>query len=60
MSPQDMSGWTNTLNEVAVRADKDNITSEEAFYRTLKAKAQGNTYLLKQYEALKIKRCFFK
>lgn len=60
MSPQDMSGWTNTLDEVAVRADKYNITSEEAFYRTLKEKAQGNDYLLKQYETLKIKRCFFK
>ena len=60
MSPQDMSGWTKTLNEVSARADKDNISSEEAFYRTLKEKAQGNDYLMKQYETLKAKRCFFK
>ncbi|MGZ3806764.1 MAG: hypothetical protein ACXVCE_01660, partial [Bacteriovorax sp.] len=60
MSPQDMSGWTKTLNEVADRAEKDNIETEEAFYRTLKEKAQGNDYLMKQYETLKAKRCFFK
>lgn len=60
MSPQDMTGWTKTLNEVAARAEKDNVATEEAFYRTLKEKAQGNEYLMKQYETLKAKRCFFK
>lgn len=60
MSPQDMSGWTKTLNEVASRAEKDGVATEEAFYRTLKQKAQGNDYLMKQYETLKAKRCFFK
>lgn len=60
MSPQDMSGWTKTLNEVATRAEKDGVATEEAFYRTLKEKAQGNDYLMKQYETLKAKRCFFK
>ncbi len=60
MSPQDMSGWTKTLNEVSARAEKDNVGTEEAFYRTLKEKAQGNDYLMKQYETLKAKRCFFK
>lgn len=60
MSAQDMNGWTKTLNEVAARAEKDNVTTEEAFYRTLKEKAQGNDYLMKQYESLKAKRCFFK
>lgn len=60
MSAQDMNGWTKTLNEVAVRAEKDNVTTEEAFYRTLREKAQGNDYLMKQYETLKAKRCFFK
>lgn len=60
MSAQDMNGWTKTLNEVAARAEKDNISTEEAFYRTLKEKAQGNDYLMKQYETLKSKRCFFK
>ncbi|MDD4976235.1 MAG: hypothetical protein PHY93_17895 [Bacteriovorax sp.] len=60
MSPQDMSGWTRTLNEVAARADKDNISSEEAFYRTFKEKAQGNDYLMKLYETLKANRCLFK
>ncbi|MBC7714838.1 MAG: hypothetical protein H7177_15940 [Rhizobacter sp.] len=60
MSPQDMAGWTKTLDEVSARAEKDGVTSEEAFYRTLKDKAQGNDYLTKQYETLKAKRCFFK
>jgi predicted Zn-ribbon and HTH transcriptional regulator len=60
MSSQDMNGWTKTLNEVAARAEKDNVTPEEAFYRTLKEKADGNDYLMKQYETLKAKRCFFK
>lgn len=60
MSPQDMSGWTKTLDEVGARAQKDGLATEEAFYRTLKEKAQGNEYLMKQYETLKTKRCFFK
>lgn len=60
MSAQDMNGWTKTLNEVSARAQKDNVSTEEAFYRTLKEKAQGNDYLMKQYESLKAKRCFFK
>jgi len=60
MSPQDMSSWTKTLNEVSARAEKDNVGTEEAFYRTLKAKAEGNDHLMKQYETLKAKRCFFK
>jgi predicted Zn-ribbon and HTH transcriptional regulator len=60
MSPADMNGWTKTLNEVASRAEKDNVTTEEAFYRTLKEKAEGNDYLMKQYESLKTKRCFFR
>ena len=60
MSAQDMTGWTKTLNEVADRAEKDRVTSEEAFYRTLKEKAQGNENLTKQFETLKAKRCFFK
>jgi len=60
MSPQDMSGWTKTLNEVANRAQKDGISTEEAFYRTLKDKSENNEYLLKQYETLKAKRCFFR
>jgi hypothetical protein len=60
MSPEDMAGWTKTLNEVAARAEKDKVTAEEAFYRTLKDKAEGNDYLMKQYEILKAKKCFFK
>lgn len=60
MSAQDMAGWTKTLEEVSARASKDNVTAEEAFYRTLKDKAQGNEYLTKQYEALRAKKCFFK
>ncbi|MBC7430053.1 MAG: hypothetical protein H7336_15670 [Bacteriovorax sp.] len=60
MSAQDMAGWTKTLDEVSARAEKDGVTAEEAFYRTLKDKAQGNEYLTKQYETLKAKKCFFK
>lgn len=60
LSPQDMNSWTKTLNEISARAEKDNIGTEEAFYRTLKEKAQGNDNLMKQYETLKAKRCFFK
>lgn len=60
MSATDINGWTKTLNEVAARAEKDNVTTEEAFYRTLKDKAQGNDHLMKQYETLKAKRCFFR
>jgi hypothetical protein len=60
MTPQDMGGWTKTLDEVAERAKADKITPEEAFYRTLKDKSQGNEFLTKQYETLKAKRCFFR
>jgi urease gamma subunit len=60
MSADDMAGWTKTLDEVADRSKKDGVTAEEAFYRTLKDKAQGNEYLTKQYETLKAKKCFFK
>lgn len=60
MSPQDMAGWTKTLEEVSARAQKDGVTAEEAFYRTLKEKAQGNEYLTQQFETLKAKKCFFK
>ena len=60
MSSEDMAGWTKTLNEVAARSEKDGVSAEEAFYRTLKEKANGNEYLTKQLETLKAKRCFFK
>ncbi len=60
MSAEDMAGWTKTLDEVAARAQKDGVTAEEAFYRTLKDKASGNEELTKQFETLKAKRCFFK
>jgi predicted Zn-ribbon and HTH transcriptional regulator len=60
MSPETMKGWTDTLNEVAARRSKDGVTAEEAFFRTLKDKADKNPELKKQYETLKTKRCFFK
>lgn len=60
MSSEDMAGWTKTLDEVSARAAKDGVNAEEAFYRTLKDKAQGNEYLTKQYETLKAKKCFFR
>lgn len=60
MSAKDLKGWTDTLNEVAARAEKENINTEEAFYKTLKDKADGNEELMSQLETLKKKRCFFK
>jgi predicted Zn-ribbon and HTH transcriptional regulator len=60
MSPETMKGWTQTLNDVAERRAKDGVSAEEAFYRTLKDKADANPELKKQYETLKSKRCFFK
>lgn len=60
LTTQDISGWTRTLDEVAARRAKDRVTTEEAFYRTLKDKANGDQYLTKQYETIKAKRCFFR
>jgi predicted Zn-ribbon and HTH transcriptional regulator len=60
MSPEVMGGWSKTLDAVAARAEKDGVSTEEAFYRTLKEKAQNDQALMKQYETLKAKRCFFK
>ncbi len=60
MSPEVMSGWSKTLDVVAARSVKDKISPEEAFYRTLKDKAANDESLMKQYETLKAKRCFFK
>ncbi len=60
MAPEMMTGWRKTLETVSARAEKDGVNTEEAFYRTLKDKAQGDDALMKQYETLKAKRCFFK
>jgi hypothetical protein len=60
MAPEMMSGWSKTLDAVAARAEKDGVSTEEAFYRTLEEKAQKDPALMKQYETLKAKRCFFK
>lgn len=60
MSEKDIKGWTETLNEVAVLAEKEDMNIEEAFYKTLKQKADGNEKLMSQLEILKKKRCFFK
>jgi hypothetical protein len=60
MSPEVMAGWSKTLDAVSARADKDGVSAEEAFYRTLKDKAQNDEGLMKQYETIKAKRCFFK
>jgi hypothetical protein len=60
MSPEIMSGWSKTLDTVSARAEKDGVSAEEAFYRTLKDKAQNDEGLMKQYETIKAKRCFFK
>ena len=60
MSPEMMNSWGKTLDTVAARADKDGVSAEEAFYRTLKDKAGSDENLLQQYEVLKAKRCFFK
>jgi len=60
MSPEMMTGWSKTLDAVAIRAEKDGVSTEEAFYRTLKDKAKNDESLMKQYETIKAKRCFFK
>lgn len=60
MSPETMEGWTRTLNEVAERRAKEGLSAEEAFYKTLKEKADANPELKKQYDMLRQKRCFFK
>jgi hypothetical protein len=60
MSAKDLKGWTDTLNEVAERAEKENITVEQAFYKTLRKKAEGNEELTKQCDIIESKRCFFK
>ena len=60
MSPESMVGWSKTLDVVAARAEKDGVSVEEAFYRTLKDQAQNDESLMKKFETLKAKRCFFK
>jgi len=60
MSPETMQSWTKTLNDVAVIREKEGLTAEEAFYKTLKDKADKNPELQSTYKALKEKRCFFK
>ncbi len=60
MTPQETANWKVFFDEVGARSQKDGVNAEEAFYRTLKEKANGNEYLTKQYETLKAKRCFFK
>lgn len=59
MSDRDMREWTDILNEVSARAQKDGVSPEEAWNRTLKDKAQGDPALTKLYETLKAKKCFF-
>jgi hypothetical protein len=59
MSDRDMREWTEMLNEVSARAQKDGVSPEEAWNRTLKEKAQGDPTLTKLYETLKAKKCFF-
>lgn len=60
MSPETMKGWTDTLNQVADKRAKEGLSAEDAFYKTLKEKADKNPNLKSQYEKLKAKRCFFK
>ncbi len=60
MTSDELAGWTKTMEDVAARAQDDNISAEEAFYRTLKDKAGDNPTLLGHYNTLKSKKCFFK
>lgn len=60
MNTQDISGWTRTLEQVQKRQIADKVSTEEAFYRTLKSKANGDKNLTKQLETIKAKRCFFR
>lgn len=59
MSDRDMKAWADMLVEVKARADRDGISPQEAWNRTLKDKAQGDAELTKNYETLKAKKCFF-
>jgi hypothetical protein len=60
MSPEEMEAWTRTLDEVSLRSEKENVSPEHAFYKTLKEKAEGSESLMRKYKAIKSKRCFFK
>jgi hypothetical protein len=59
MSDSDLRNWKDMLTEIKARAVKDNVSTEEAWNRTLKDKAQGDASLTKIYEDLKAKKCFF-
>jgi predicted Zn-ribbon and HTH transcriptional regulator len=60
MSPEEIESWTKTLNEVSLRANKEKISPEDAFYKILKEKSEGNELLVSKYKLIKLKRCFFK
>ena len=61
MTADEMAGWTNTMTEVAARMKADSkLTTEDAFYAVLKAKAGDDPGLNKQLSTLKAKRCFVK
>jgi hypothetical protein len=60
VTEDDIKGWTSTIEDTTSKIKKGNLSVEEAFYKVLKEKAQNNTFLLKQLDSLKSKRCFFK
>jgi len=60
MSSKEIEQWTKALEKVGVRANKEKILPEQAFYRILREKSEGSESLLAKYRAIKSKRCFFK
>ena len=60
MSSEETNAWTETLNKVSLRVEKENISPEEAFYKILEKKSEGNIALIKKYKSIKLKRCFFR
>ena len=60
VSEADVKSWTATIEDTTTKILSKKISPEEAFYKVLKEKAQNNSFLLRQLETLKSKRCFFK
>ena len=59
MSAKETKSWTEVLEEVNVLAKKENLTAQDAFYRTFDKKAGNNKELRELYDQMKKKNCFF-
>jgi hypothetical protein len=59
LTPDTMTGLTETFTLAAERVASKGMNAEEAFYEELAVKAKGNKYLLEQLDSLKKQGCFF-